>query len=84
MNRRSTMSTLVSAGALMLGVVAAALVVSNIVRRRAHPGTPYLPRRSDLSRPERSALREARESGRNVEPVVTDIDLAERYDRYSG
>lgn len=84
MNRRSTMSTLVSAGALMLGVVAAALVVSNIVRRRARPGTPYLPRRSDLSRRERSALREARESGRNVEPVVTDIDLAERYDRYSG
>lgn len=84
MSGRSNLPTFLSAGALILGVATGAAVVSAIVRRGARSGKPYLPRRSALSRRERRALREAHESGRNIAPVVADIDAAERYDRYSG
>lgn len=76
-------ASLLNAGALALGVATGALLVARLVRRR-HPSAPYVPRASALSRAERDALEGAREATGDVEPVVADIDLADRYDRYSG
>lgn len=81
--RRGFAAALVTAGALALGVATGAMIITRLVRRR-RSGAPYVPRVSALSRAERRSLDEAREGTGDVEPVVADIDLAERYDRYSG
>lgn len=71
---------------VVLGVAAAAtglFVASRLMKRRRVRGGLWLPSGETLSRTERHSLEEAREAG-DVESVVTDIDLADRYDRYSG
>jgi hypothetical protein len=67
----------------VVAAVAGAVVVSRRWRHRRGSGAPYLPPEATLSRAERRSLAEARESG-DPETVVADIDLADRYDRYSG
>jgi hypothetical protein len=71
---------------VVLGVAAAAtslFVVSRLMKRRRVRTSLWLPPEETLSRTERHSLEEAREAG-DIETVVTDIDLADRYDRYSG
>lgn len=74
--------TLVAVGLAATALVGAFLL-SRIVSRRRSSGSPYIPPRVTLSRAERDSLEEARETG-DIETVVADIDLADRYDRYSG
>jgi hypothetical protein len=71
---------------ILLGVVAAVaslVVTSRILKRRRASGSSWLPPEATLSRAERDSLEEARADG-DVETVVADIDLADRYDRYTG